>query len=647
MPEVRAPARRTKLALVTAALALAGGASYSLVRSEAAPVAAPAPARPQARPAGSAPDQPRGAPEAKDDDDDAERPLKMPDGHPARVGCRDARRVITQVHARIAQPLGSPRAAAVSDALVGWLDPHGLWSAAPDAPTARAARRLAPALIEEVERSPRDASDCAAAREVGRLAQAWVSELRVIFDHAATRAPRLSRAQALALASESVFEDDPVTRPGRELARLLGERAGAFEKAFGEPGTAAFHAASERLLPTMSLDDWTAVVLAAAVRAYVPALDAHSQWAPLDEEWSLYAADAATDPGPRLWGEIMRTPVGVRIVSEPAPPLRAGDVVLGVGGIATAGLSVEQVEQLAQLEAVGAETARPVTVVRAGDARVERLSVTLPPESDEPPPLALASSRVPYAGGSVLVVSLPDVPDGLGEELSELVAASRDAPPLAILLDLRGNGGGSTDGAAGAIGVFLPGAPSFPYRHRGGAIEIQRALSPAPSGIWRGPVAALVDGYTASAAEMIAGALEAYDRGTVVGARTFGKGCIQEYFDDRPGVGVLRLTTMLYALPDGSPVQHVGVTPELPLPMPSTRDREATLPGTLASWRGPDIRDRAGIGGPAWPAHHGKVGPCEEPMLCAALRRLGAQAVASLGHPRPAARAPRSGSAAP
>src|SRR6185503_6191822 len=191
-----------------------------------------------------------------------------------------------------------------------------------------------------------------------------------------------------------------------------------------------------------------------------------------------------------------------------------------------------------------------------------------------------------------------------------------------ILLDLRGNGGGSTDGAAGAIGVFLPGVPSFPLLRRGGSIEVQRAMVPEPAGQWRGPVAVLVAGYTASAAEMIAGALQSYARGVVVGTRTFGKGCIQEYFDDRSGDGVLRLTTMVFSLPDGAPLQGVGLTPTLGLAWPIPAEREATLTGTPPAWRGPDVRAPSAIGAPPWPAHHGKIGACADREVCAALARL-------------------------
>ena len=76
-----------------------------------------------------------------------------------------------------------------------------------------------------------------------------------------------------------------------------------------------------------------------------------------------------------------------------------------------------------------------------------------------------------------------------------------------MVLDLRGNGGGSTDGAIDALGLYLPGARLFPMKRRDGSLETDTAPEPARSDRWTGPVATLVDGSTASAAEMISGAL--------------------------------------------------------------------------------------------------------------------------------------------
>jgi carboxyl-terminal processing protease len=201
--------------------------------------------------------------------------------------------------------------------------------------------------------------------------------------------------------------------------------------------------------------------------------------------------------------------------------------------------------------------------------------------------------------------------------------ARAERVPAGVILDLRGNGGGSTDGANEALGLFLPGVRLFPMKRRDGVIETERAPEPPESDRWTGPVAALVDGESASAAEMIAGALGAYRRGVIAGSRTYGKGCAQEYLDDEVHVGVLRLTTLIFALPDGAPVQRVGILPGIYLGPELVTEREAKIAHALPSWHGPDVRDPQRAFDVPWPAHHGRVGPCRDDAVCRTLRALG------------------------
>jgi carboxyl-terminal processing protease len=235
----------------------------------------------------------------------------------------------------------------------------------------------------------------------------------------------------------------------------------------------------------------------------------------------------------------------------------------------------------------------------------------------------MALELVPYGRGTVAVVSVRYVGDDLGQRLGAAISSVLRAPvpPLGVLLDLRGNGGGSTDGAAAALGIFQPGVPAFPLLNRGHVTEVLVAPAPSADARFRGPVAMLVDGATASAAEMLAGALERYRRGVLLGQRTFGKGCVQEYFRDRAGIGVLRLTTRLYTLPDGSPVQRHGLLPSLLVGSDDAVERESDVPGSLEPIAGPDVRVPVPAA-PGWPPHSGRVGPCEDPTVCAALRRV-------------------------
>lgn len=584
------------------------------------PVVAPRPVEPKSE--ASAPEP---VPSTRPETEPAEcaaRPLRVPSGGPTRIGCDDARAIIRDVHARFAVSSEGPPIGLFADLLIGWLDPHGLWSAAPDAPTRQLLRESATVLLGELRATP-DGSRCEAAERVGLELARWIAELDAIYDAGYHEKLEGSRSRAHALAIEPVFEDDPVTMPARVLSRSLGERLARLTHAYPVLGEDFANAARARYFPKLDGVAWGEAVLSAELRAYVAALDPHGAWTPLDEEWSLYADEPGFDAGPRLWGRVTRSAAGVRLVADPVPPLAIGDLVLEVDGVRTAGMPLEQVEQLARTEPPPGMPRR-VLVLHANDSEPEELEIAATGEADpgdEPEPLE--TELVRYGNGRVLVVGLPSVADGAGEAFARALEQGEREELDGILIDLRGNGGGSTDAALEVLGLFLPGAPLFPLAQHGHVVEVMRALSAEEHRPWSGPVAALVDGRTASAAEMIAGALSAYRRGPVVGSRTFGKGCIQEYTDDPTGQGVLRLTSLLFALPDGSPLQGVGITPNLLLSLPKTSAREATVPGALPSYTGPDVRAGVARPWPAWPPHRQRVGPCREPVVCAALARIG------------------------
>jgi len=139
-----------------------------------------------------------------------------------------------------------------------------------------------------------------------------------------------------------------------------------------------------------------------------------------------------------------------------------------------------------------------------------------------------------------------------------------------ILLDLRGNGGGSLQQAAALTGLFIPDGPVVQVENRGGRIQ---SLD-TPDGqhpVWHGPLGVLINRFSASATEIFAGALKDYHRALVMGSRTWGKGTVQTLVplsDYLPGfkAGELKLTMAQFFRVSGSSTQHRGVTPDLAIP---------------------------------------------------------------------------------
>ncbi len=565
------------------------------------------------------------APADEPDEDTRSYSFRLPSGEPTALACGEARRIVEQVRAGLAYEPDAVATRAFSESTADWLDPHELWALSSDAPTNTTIEKHATELIGEIE--GRRLDDCEAARAIAEALVPWVGELRGVFDTA--RAGPAGPEEADALRAPLVVTG--TTRiVARELAASLGRRAAAVERMLGAAGKTYADAARERFFPGLDAEGWSKVILAAAVRAYVPLVDPHGAWAPFDEEASVYEVELSARPPSRLWQSGEFTALGFRVKEGAAEPLAKGDVLLAVAGVPIAGLPLEQLDQLG-FAAAEARTPETAVLVREGESSPR--TVKLSP-ADETPPQArehepLPAERLPFGDGDALLVTIRDVRDDLGDQLARAIRDARgrgDGRALAgVVLDLRGNGGGSTDGAIDALGLFLPGAPLFPMKRRDGTIETDRAPEPPAQDRWTGPVATLVDGSTASAAEMIAGALASYHRGPHVGAPTYGKGCAQEYVDDDARAGVLRLTTLLYALPDGTPVQKVGLTPLFRVPFAgSATDREATLAHSAPTWHGPDVRQKIADLGPfAWPSHGGAVGPCKDVDVCRALRAIG------------------------
>jgi carboxyl-terminal processing protease len=152
-----------------------------------------------------------------------------------------------------------------------------------------------------------------------------------------------------------------------------------------------------------------------------------------------------------------------------------------------------------------------------------------------------------------------------------------------VILDLRSDPGGLVDQAAEVADEFLEGGTIYTTRHQG---EIVDEVTARPGGAFSTlPVVVLVDEWSASASELVAGALQDQKRALVVGANTFGKGSVQSIFQ-LPGGAGLRLTTARYYTPNGRSLQAAGVHPDVVLESPDPnllQLHERDLEGHLAA----------------------------------------------------------------
>lgn len=142
--------------------------------------------------------------------------------------------------------------------------------------------------------------------------------------------------------------------------------------------------------------------------------------------------------------------------------------------------------------------------------------------------------------------------------LEELKAENVEA----VVVDLRGNGGGSLSEANELVGLFVKQGPTVQVKDAEG--EIQVLGNPDSDVTYNGPMAVLVNRLSASASEIFAGAIQDYQRGPILGSQTFGKGTVQELIP--LGDGQIKITRSKFYRISGASTQHKGVTPNILFP---------------------------------------------------------------------------------
>jgi carboxyl-terminal processing protease len=152
--------------------------------------------------------------------------------------------------------------------------------------------------------------------------------------------------------------------------------------------------------------------------------------------------------------------------------------------------------------------------------------------------------------------------DGLKKAISDLTNQLGAEKVKGFIVDLRNNPGGLLDQAISVSDAFLEKGEIVSTRGRN-AEETQR-FNARPGDLTKGkPLIVLINGGSASASEIVAGALQDHKRATLVGTRSFGKGSVQTIIPLGAGNGALRLTTARYFTPSGRSIQAKGITPDI------------------------------------------------------------------------------------
>lgn len=282
----------------------------------------------------------------------------------------------------------------------------------------------------------------------------------------------------------------------------------------------------------------------------------------LDDRWSAYYAAgdfarfqqvlAGRYTGVGVW--VRRAGDGsLRVITvQPHSPasaagLRAGDILVSVAGHPVGGRSVADVVSDLRGNAGSTVTVQFRRGTHFFTAKLTRANV---PDDD-------VSATMITPGIERLRIAA--FTRGVGRWVRDQVARARQHNLQGLVLDLRDDPGGLLDEAVETASAFLDGGPVVSYEQRDSSPQVLRALGHGDTGI---PLVVLVDGGTASAAEVVAAALQDRGRAVLIGSRTFGKGSVQAPSRLSDG-SALELTVGHYLTPSGRSLDGVGVEPDV------------------------------------------------------------------------------------
>lgn len=225
--------------------------------------------------------------------------------------------------------------------------------------------------------------------------------------------------------------------------------------------------------------------------------------------------------------------------------LKAGDAIISIDGVSVVGMSVDSVSDKLRGEP---GTKLSITVERPGTKKrltfkVERESIAMP-----------AISYYGIQNGNIGYIALERFTENCAKDMRRAVVELKKQGAESYIIDLRNNGGGLLNEAIEIVNLFIPKGKTV-VTTKGKIKQSNEVFTTKREPIdTESPIVVLVNGQTASASEIVAGALQDFDRAVIIGSRTFGKGLVQT---TRPvaGGGHLKMTTAKYYIPSGRCVQ--------------------------------------------------------------------------------------------
>jgi carboxyl-terminal processing protease len=237
---------------------------------------------------------------------------------------------------------------------------------------------------------------------------------------------------------------------------------------------------------------------------------------------------------------------------EDSPAAKAGilpqDIILAVNGKATEGQTVDQVVSQVRGD-VG--TTVILIVLHADQSVPVEISIV----RGEINPKTVSSKMV----GDILYIKITNFYESTNDEVNAVLKNMDPAATRGIIIDLRDNLGGLVDAMINIASHFIKSGVILTLRDNQGKTD---SLSAVPNGVFTElPVMVLVNEYSASASEILAGSMQDYKRATIAGVKTFGKGSYDAFYPLSDGSGIY-LTIGRWLTPNKREIEGVGITPD-------------------------------------------------------------------------------------
>jgi carboxyl-terminal processing protease len=245
----------------------------------------------------------------------------------------------------------------------------------------------------------------------------------------------------------------------------------------------------------------------------------------------------------------------------------AGDQILKIEGELTKNMTL--VDSVKRLRGTRGSKVT-ITIMREGFTKPKEFTLI----RDVIPIRSVRHELLEKQYGYIRITQFQEKTDGDFDKAMKALEEENKGPLKGLILDLRNNPGGLLDQAVKISDRFIESGIIVSMEGRREDQKVKFYAHPADGNLARYPLIVLVNGGSASAAEIVAGAIQDQGRGIIVGTQTFGKGSVQTIYPLKDGAG-LRLTTARYFTPSGRSIQAKGITPDI-IVKPSKPEEEKT-----------------------------------------------------------------------